>query len=44
MIDFRVGILILAAFYAVLGVGTVLRARARAVADERPPPPLPPPP
>jgi hypothetical protein len=43
MIDFRVGILILAAFYAVLGVGTVLRARARAVADERPPR-LPPPP
>ena len=35
-IDFRVGILILAAFYAVLGVGTVLRARARAVVDDGP--------
>jgi hypothetical protein len=43
MIDFRVGILILAAFYAVLGVGSVRRARAWAVADERPPR-LPPPP
>lgn len=42
-IDFRVGILILAAFYGVLGVGTVLRARARARA-EAPPPTLPPPP
>ena len=42
-IDFRVGILILAAFYGVLGVGTVLRARARARADA-PPPSLPPPP
>ena len=42
-IDFRVGILILAAFYGVLGVGTVLRARARARADA-PPPTLPPPP
>jgi hypothetical protein len=43
-IDFRVGILILAAFYGVLGVGTVLRARARARADTPPPPLLPPPP
>jgi len=42
-IDFRTGILLLAAFYAVLGVGTVLRARARAAADDRAPP-LPPPP
>jgi hypothetical protein len=42
-IDFRVGILILAAFYGALGVGTVLRARARARADA-PPPTLPPPP
>ncbi|MDH4112638.1 MAG: hypothetical protein OEV60_08165 [Actinomycetota bacterium] len=42
-IDFRVGILILAAFYAVLGIGTVLRARARAIADDRSPP-MPPPP
>ncbi|HJR99166.1 MAG TPA: hypothetical protein VJ979_14830 [Actinomycetota bacterium] len=41
-IDFRTGILLLAAFYAVLGVGTVLRARARAAADDRAPP-LPPP-
>jgi hypothetical protein len=42
-IDFRVGILILAAFYAVLGVGTVLRARTRAVVDDGPPL-MPPPP
>jgi Major Facilitator Superfamily len=42
-IDFRVGILILAAFYGVLGVGTVLRARARAADDSRPPS-MPPPP
>jgi len=42
-IDFRVGILILAAFYGVLGVGTVLRARARA-ADGSRPPSMPPPP
>ncbi len=40
-IDFRVGILILAAFYAALGVGTVLRARARARHDAGRPP-LPP--
>jgi hypothetical protein len=43
-IDFRVGILILAAFYGALGVGTVLRARARARAEAEPPPTLPPPP
>jgi hypothetical protein len=42
-IDFRVGILILAAFYGVLGVGTVLRARASAADDSRPPS-MPPPP
>jgi hypothetical protein len=43
-IEFRTGILILAAFYAVLGVGSVLRARARARAADRSPPTLPPPP
>jgi len=43
-IDFRVGILILAAFYAVLGIGTVLRARFRATSDEGSPPMPPPPP
>jgi hypothetical protein len=42
-IDFRVGILILAAFYAVLGVGTVLRARTPARAPDGSPP-MPPPP
>ena len=42
-IDFRVGILILAAFYGALGVGTVIRARSRAAADDGSPP-LPPPP
>ncbi|HWC71463.1 MAG TPA: hypothetical protein VG993_09905 [Actinomycetota bacterium] len=42
-IEFRLGILLLAAFYAVLGIGTVLRARARAAADDRRPP-MPPPP
>ncbi len=42
-IDFRTGILILAAFYAVLGLGTVLRARARARAGSGPPT-MPPPP
>ncbi|HEY7763197.1 MAG TPA: hypothetical protein VIC52_09320, partial [Actinomycetota bacterium] len=42
-IGFRTGILLLAAFYAVLGIGTVMRARARAAADDRTPP-LPPPP
>ena len=42
-IDFRVGILIRAAFYGVLGVGPVLRARPRAVDDSRPPS-MPPPP
>jgi hypothetical protein len=41
-IDFRVGILTLAAFYGVLGVGTVLRGRDRA--DEASSPTLPPPP
>jgi hypothetical protein len=44
-IDFRVGILILAAFYGVLGVGTVLRSRRRARdVDETSSPMLPPPP
>ena len=44
-IDFRVGILILAAFYGVLGVGTVLRARLRAAdVDDASSPVLPPPP
>jgi len=42
-IDFRTGILMLAGFYAVLGVGTVLRARGRARDDARRPP-MPPPP
>lgn len=42
-IDFRVGILILAGFYGVLGVGTVLRARLR-TSDEASQPTLPPPP
>jgi hypothetical protein len=42
-IDFRTGILILAAFYAVLGVGTVIRARTRAAADDAAPPTPPPP-
>ena len=42
-IDFRVGILVLAAFYAVLGMGTVVRARLRAP-DDAPSPMLPPPP
>ncbi|MGZ8631787.1 MAG: MFS transporter [Actinomycetota bacterium] len=40
-IDFRVGILILAAFYAALGAGTVLRARARHDAGRPPLPPRP---
>ena len=46
-IDFRVGILVLATFYAVLGVGTVLRARILAKDDASSPgssPMLPPPP
>lgn len=44
-IDFRVGILILAGFYGVLGVGTVLRSRLRARdVDEASSPMLPPPP
>ncbi len=44
-IDFRVGILCLAAFYAMLGVGTVLRARLRAAdVDDASSPVLPPPP
>jgi hypothetical protein len=43
-IRFRVGILILAAFYGVLGVGTVVRARRRAGDDEPAEPALPPPP
>ena len=43
-IRFRVGILILAAFYGVLGIGTVVRARLRAADGELPEPALPPPP
>jgi hypothetical protein len=45
-IDFRTGILALAAFYAALGVGTVIRARSREAADDGSPPapPIPPPP
>jgi hypothetical protein len=42
-IEFRTGILLLAAFYGVLGIGTVIRARARTAQDDRTPP-LPPPP
>ena len=38
-IEFRVGILILAAFYGVLGLGTVLRARERSGPPSLPPPP-----
>jgi hypothetical protein len=38
-IDFRVGILILAAFYGVLGLGTVLREREGSGPSSLPPPP-----
>lgn len=43
-IDFRVGILVLAAFYGVLGVGTMVRARIRAGDADLASSTLPPPP